>query len=463
MSMPELPEGVNLTEQFIFDQPAGFLGVKIIQADATIEESLSYPPGSRANLGHVYTLESSSTILRVSCDSQTPVYPPLYATDPDDPPVPISERGLVLLEAETHPRNILLKFCDGESQTYWCQVQFLKHTVSQEFNKLDWDEVICMDNVVERVTDRRTRQSNRASNAMTLVRNSSEIFAGAGVYTISELWHMAGLSPYLTEAEVFDSPSQTARLCGAFYHFAKKAHTTLWTVVQRFLVDIERLHVYGKECSYVSARLHGLLVNFKVKKCTATGPFDVFEPELIRHALECEDIKLGNLIFGEELWTKLHFDAAPIPRARPPRTPKMEQIEEAVAPGKKGKVQKPPRPKPVHLLFRNPPLCNNAIPLLAMNFTVGPLDYCGIARRTKGRGDDVVMYYPRLPHFYHHRYALGVATAKLKSRGKEKKGLATNTLAAVKGQVAKMQPNIQSTVEKENATDLEIGIWWRQV
>lgn len=46
----------------------------------------------------------------------------LYATDPDDPPVPISERGLVLLEAETHPRNILLKFCDGESQTYWCQV-----------------------------------------------------------------------------------------------------------------------------------------------------------------------------------------------------------------------------------------------------------------------------------------------------------------------------------------------------
>ncbi|KAJ7855339.1 hypothetical protein B0H13DRAFT_2357957 [Mycena leptocephala] len=39
-----------------------------------------------------------------------------------------------------------------------------------------------------------------------------------------------------------------------------------------------------------------------VKKCTATGPFDVFEPEFIRHALECEDINLGDLI----LWTKLH-------------------------------------------------------------------------------------------------------------------------------------------------------------
>lgn len=75
--MPELPEGVTsgyLVKQFISDQPAGSLGVKSIQADATIEESLSHPPGSRANLGHVYTLELSSTILRGSCDSQTPVY-----------------------------------------------------------------------------------------------------------------------------------------------------------------------------------------------------------------------------------------------------------------------------------------------------------------------------------------------------------------------------------------------------
>jgi hypothetical protein len=89
--MSKLPEGVTsgyLAKQFISDQPADSLGVKSIQADATIEESLSHPPGSRANLRHVYILESSSTILRVSCDSQTPVYPPLYATDPDDPPVP---------------------------------------------------------------------------------------------------------------------------------------------------------------------------------------------------------------------------------------------------------------------------------------------------------------------------------------------------------------------------------------
>ncbi|KAF7349836.1 hypothetical protein MVEN_01284100 [Mycena venus] len=334
-----------------------------------------------------------------------------------------------------------------------------------------------LEDVVKWVADRRTRQTNRASNAMTLVRTSSDIFAGAGVYTITELWHMAGLSPNLTEAEVFDSPSRTARLCGAFYHFAKEAHTTL----------CERLQVYGKERSYVSARFHGLLVNFKavcevhsrdplwVRRCTAAGPFDVFEPELIRHALEFEDINLGGLIFGEELWAKLHSDAglpiaclssdntlarfysnlsiapemstswlnptaytylfhankgalrashpltilyraantdiwsvipafpdnsAPIPRARPPQVPKSEQIGDLVAPAT-WKSGKPPKPKTVApLVPKTTPMqqCNPSTrdrALLAyiikftQNFTVGPLDYCGIARRIKGRGDDM--------------------------------------------------------------------------
>jgi hypothetical protein len=118
--MPELPEGVTsgyLAKNFISDQPAGSLGVKSIQADATIEESLSHPPGSRANLGHVYTRESSSTILRVSF---TPKHLSIHRY--------MLQILMILLclsqseAAETHPRNILLKFCDGESQTYWCQV-----------------------------------------------------------------------------------------------------------------------------------------------------------------------------------------------------------------------------------------------------------------------------------------------------------------------------------------------------
>jgi hypothetical protein len=64
---------------------------------------------------------------------------------------------------------------------------------------------------------------------------------------------------------------------------------------------------------------------------------------------------------------------------------------------------------------------------------------------------------PHVPQFYHRCHALGVATAKLKFRDEEKKGLATNTLAAVKREVEKVQVNIQLTLEKENVRDLEIA------
>ncbi|KAJ7897860.1 hypothetical protein B0H14DRAFT_3424727 [Mycena olivaceomarginata] len=137
---------------------------------------------------------------------------------------------------------------------------------------------------------------------MTLVRTSTEIFAGAGVYTIAELWHMAGLSPNLTEAEVFDSGSRTG------------SHWAIMTLVKRFLVDYvicvreehrllysDRLHVYGKDRAYVTSRFSELLTEFK-ETCNshstddlwirgfspADGPFDVFEPDLVRHALWAE-------------------------------------------------------------------------------------------------------------------------------------------------------------------------------
>jgi hypothetical protein len=73
---------------------------------------------------------------------------------------------------------------------------------------------------------------------------------------------------------------------------------------------------------------------------------------------------------------------------------------------------------------------------------------------------DRIMYCkadPHVPQFYHHCYALGVATAKLKFRDEEKKGLATDTLAAVKWEVEKVQVNIQLMLEKKNVRDLEIA------
>ncbi|KAK6984327.1 hypothetical protein R3P38DRAFT_3184503 [Favolaschia claudopus] len=76
-----------------------------------------------------------------------------------------------------------------------------------------------------------------------------------------------------------------------------------------------------------------------------------------------------------------------------------------------------------------------------------------IARRIKGRGGDLIMYCkgkPRLQTFYHRRHALSVATAKLKSKGEEKKGLSAKVLAAVERKVVKIKVDVSSDAQKEN-------------
>ncbi|KAJ7637920.1 hypothetical protein DFH06DRAFT_1053934, partial [Mycena polygramma] len=621
--MPELPESIisgKLPKHFVDQQPAGSLLVRDILADPTIEESATHPLGSPASLGHVYSLESSSGILRGTSGIQTPVYPPLYSTSSDQPPVHILKHGLVLMDVETHPRNALLKFCDNQSRTYWCQVQFLKHTLSQVFPKADWNEAICkvrsthrgfrigmaldlgdyvlafltldllvqfywskrreklpavapdvylefprfLDDLVKWMTERRSVQSNRSGNAMTLVRSNTDIFAGAGVYTIAEIWHMAGLSPNLTEAEVFDSPSRTARLCAAYFHFGQEAHTTLWSFVKRFLVGYaicvrdehrllygERLHVYGKDRAYVTARFSALLSKFKlycdshpedavwVRNPTSLGPFDVFEPDLVCHALENPDINLGSLIFGADLWSELHSQAglplsclssdnvlarffaatpippamsatwldtsaytflfnpkgksarrashirtllyrasatdiwsvipaypdnsAPIPRRRPPKV----EDNNARKPTKRKVV--PPKVKPTPMqecdsTTREKALLSYIIQY-TQDYTVGPLDYCGVARLVKGRGPDIIMYCkgdPRVPEFYQRRRALAEVTAKLKRSGEEKHGLSASTIANVDKKLKKVLPVAKvgqtSTTTKENRDDGTTGM-----
>lgn len=74
--------------------------------------------------------------------------------------------------------------------------------------------------------------------------DGSKVWGGVGVYTASEIFfdagmliaglfsvfltsHFVGVSPFLTEAEVFDSPSRTARLCEALWNYAFKSHTEL--------------------------------------------------------------------------------------------------------------------------------------------------------------------------------------------------------------------------------------------
>ncbi|KAJ7745653.1 hypothetical protein B0H16DRAFT_1557730 [Mycena metata] len=73
------------------------------------------------------------------------------------------------------------------------------------------------------------------------------------------------------------------------------------------------------------------------------------------------------------------------------------------------------------------------------DYSVGPLDYCGIVHLMKGRGADIIMYCqedPCIPEFYHRCCTLTEATAKLKFRGEEKKGLSAKAVTMVHKKLA---------------------------
>jgi hypothetical protein len=87
---------------------------------------------------------------------------------------------------------------------------------------------------------------------MTVIRTQSRIFNGAGVYTLQETFHKAGrysnvilsfiahlftglgLSPNITERELFDCPSRTAWLIAAWYDFSAEVADTIWYVDMAF-------------------------------------------------------------------------------------------------------------------------------------------------------------------------------------------------------------------------------------
>lgn len=93
-------------------------------------------------------------------------------------------------------------------------------------------------NLAEWIVVRRST-SKRLELAIFVIRKFEPIFPGAGVYGSSEFFALAGalfhywgsaahctdmckgISPYITEAELFDSPSLTACLVAAIYTFMK--------------------------------------------------------------------------------------------------------------------------------------------------------------------------------------------------------------------------------------------------
>ncbi|KIM34974.1 hypothetical protein M413DRAFT_14811 [Hebeloma cylindrosporum] len=234
--------------------------------------------------------------------NREPLFPAPYKVTPDNPNPP-SIKGLHLLGIQTTSRAIILQFGRGEKENkeeLWLRLSYLTHTSIQILKKQDW--IASVSTVPKKPTWRLTFEelretkpdvyhqynrflenvvtwmrlhSPRPQLACKAVRDANQVWLGVGVYTVSEIFYMAGLSPFLTEEEVFDSPSRTARLCEALWAYNYKSHTDLRPLLRKSLVDgilapteeqrlayKDWLHVYGKARSRVTPRLSDLVQQY---------------------------------------------------------------------------------------------------------------------------------------------------------------------------------------------------------
>ncbi|KAJ3005087.1 hypothetical protein NUW54_g4499 [Trametes sanguinea] len=231
--------------------------------------------------------------------------------------VPRDRRGFkVAMALDLGPYIIAFLSHDLLFQVYWANdLQSLPtNTVVDVLH--DWpaflQAVACW------VQQRRTRARSRDNPAFLAI-HQADVFAGLGNYTLSEVFHRAGLRLSLSESELFDSPSRTARLCIAYREFAMHTESVLWPSMKRFFqgfkIAVERSHrllyskhlkVYGKEWTWVNARQGALLDAAIAAENNQRGTtYDIFEPSLVATSLTMEHGNLGHLIFGPQEWAIL--------------------------------------------------------------------------------------------------------------------------------------------------------------
>ncbi|KAH7906784.1 hypothetical protein BJ138DRAFT_1104858 [Hygrophoropsis aurantiaca] len=405
--MPEYRECLAhyLVAQSVFaaEKPHHNWQVHGIWVDGTEKERSAAPRGTPLRNGHVYSLSPNTTIKRGTNGAQTPVWPPKFqcpAKRKRDAPDPPSIEELELQDISYTGRTLVMDFRD-----LWLQVQYLTHTSVQFYTRSMWERSIAGVNkevrgfkmgmaiefddyflafpsidmvfqsqpvwsessaalptqladvyeqrctFIQRVVDwmsmRFHSQSKRDGLFTAVIRDANTVWGGVGVYTSSELAFLAGLSPFLRESEVFDSPSRTARLIEAFYMFAHKAHHDMWLALQFKHLDFSEgltclqrdllrpciqqgilaptreqrmgyaswLKVYAKSRTSLPQRMAVLLDDYtrRLDELASSDENwvrnevnldDVFEPSYLRPALERAD-NLGHLVFGKEEWLSL--------------------------------------------------------------------------------------------------------------------------------------------------------------
>ncbi|KII82876.1 hypothetical protein PLICRDRAFT_33194 [Plicaturopsis crispa FD-325 SS-3] len=228
-------------------------------------------------------------------------------------------------------------------QSMYFQIQWLTHASPQFFTKEVWRESVwginkkitwslksepprrhlCILNDFDAVlsavarwtTSRRKSASSRQGLAIEVIRESrgdqgEAIWGGVGVYTATEIFIKAGIPYYITEKQLFDCPSRTARLIEALWQYAHISHNQIWKKVVRPAIKHDMLapsdkqrKEYGRFLHVWSKKEMQMSQNHQLHKPRAQ-PDDIFDPFLIKEALLTPG-HLGHLVFGKEKWTQL--------------------------------------------------------------------------------------------------------------------------------------------------------------
>ncbi|KAJ7064387.1 hypothetical protein B0H15DRAFT_958636 [Mycena belliarum] len=335
-----------------------------IEVDATDKEQARLKTDHPAKSGLPYAITSDSKVQRGNTNGQSYVYPEMWRTggkkNAQNAPHSLSE--LVLQSIEYTHRALIINF-----GPLLLMIQWLTHTSGHVFTLSEWKEsfglvdkklrknkvgmalvfaefvvVFLSHDLVFQPTWVESRNMlppspadfyskdwvfSRCSGALDVY--ASDVFLGIGVYTVIEVFFLAGLSPLLTEAELFDNPSRTVRMgCGylEFQHRSREGLPSLVfpamtsgflapTKVQR-LGYMKWLHVYAKDFASLPVRMAALVDDYanQVERLDALGEpwsryettslYDVFEPTLVSTALSLPH-NMGHLAFGAELWVEL--------------------------------------------------------------------------------------------------------------------------------------------------------------
>ncbi|KAJ7227611.1 hypothetical protein B0H12DRAFT_1148920 [Mycena haematopus] len=325
-------------------EKTGPLALEAIEIDATDKEASQFPKNHPTREGLPYTIDSSSTVKRGTNRSQSYVYPEIFG--------PLTD--LALQDISYTHRALILNL-----GPLFLMIQWLTHSWVQLFPRSEYESTIQIVNkkvhhVIAFLSSDLVFQPTWAFSRDTLPPSPSDFYSRGWdflpaltewmlsrlhldrnglacevIRAANDVFLGIGISPLLTEAEVFSNPSRVARLCGAYIEYQHKSRTGLRQLLRPAMRDgylaptqrqrlgyIDWLHVYAKDRSKIPVRMAELVDDYVVQveerlvlpqkwvRYDADFLYDVFEPTFLSTALS-SDHNLGHLVFGTQTWIDL--------------------------------------------------------------------------------------------------------------------------------------------------------------